>query len=578
MADSGTTPESIKRRRAIAEAMLMQGMKQQPIEHWTQGLAQMANAGIGGLMVRRTDEREAAERKSAQEAFIQAMTGGAMPAPSMQDEAAPVAKPYGGMRPDGTPDVNVAASHGMFDPAAYMARATQAESGGDPNAANPNSSALGAHQITDETWTGIARNNPHLGLTPDGRTDPRQSALAMQALTQENTAALKAAGLPVNNNTAYAAHFLGAPDAKRVLSADPSVPMAQLVRPDVIKANPHLANMTAGDLANWAASKMVGGKPAAAPVRTAQAGGINPGLVNAMSNPFLPQGFQSIGAAMLSKQMEPTKYGFTTLPDGTVMRTDPRAGSVSPVYQSGPKPTDEMREYELAKQQGFTGSFYDYKRQLKAAGATNVNVGKGENKFDEEMGKKYAETAIGIQEAGRAAPAKIGTLSQMRDAIGGIYTGAGGETILKARRALSAVGIDMGDVSDAEFVQAAGNRIALELRNPQGGAGMPGAMSDKDREFLVSSVPGLTKTPEGNAKLIDYMIAIERRNQQVAQQMQQYMSTHGGRIDAGFYDELAAWAEANPMFQQATPAMPATPALGDFSSEEIEAEIKRRGL
>ncbi|MQU85697.1 hypothetical protein [Sinorhizobium meliloti] len=41
----------------------------------------------------------------------------------------------------------------------------------------------------------------------------------------------------------------------------------------------------------------------------------------------------------------------------------------------GPQPTDDMREYEYAKSQGFTGSFTDYQTSLRKAGATNVNTG-----------------------------------------------------------------------------------------------------------------------------------------------------------------------------------------------------------
>jgi hypothetical protein len=41
------------------------------------------------------------------------------------------------------------------------------------------------------------------------------------------------------------------------------------------------------------------------------------------------------------------------------------------------KPTDDMREYELAKQQGYEGTFVDYQRQMREAGRTQVNVDTG---------------------------------------------------------------------------------------------------------------------------------------------------------------------------------------------------------
>ncbi|MGB1215594.1 MAG: hypothetical protein ACPG4X_19645 [Pikeienuella sp.] len=216
--------------------------------------------------------------------------------------------------------------------------------------------------------------------------------------------------------------------------------------------------------------------------------------------------------------------------------------------------TDDIKEYELAKREGYQGNFNQYMTSLKQAGATSINnITKGETEFDKAMGKNLAETTINIVDAGRAAPNKIATLQAMGDALASTYTGAGGESVLKLRQAAQSLGMDVGDdIGDAEFARAAANRIALELRNPAGGAGMPGAMSDKDREFLVSSVPGLTKTPEGNRRLIEYMIAIEQRNVEVAQRANEYMRRNSGRLDQFFFEGLAKWSAENPLFKEAS--------------------------
>lgn len=39
------------------------------------------------------------------------------------------------------------------------------------------------------------------------------------------------------------------------------------------------------------------------------------------------------------------------------------------------QPTDDQREYELARAQGYSGSFYEYMRGMRQAGAVNVNLG-----------------------------------------------------------------------------------------------------------------------------------------------------------------------------------------------------------
>lgn len=199
--------------------------------------------------------------------------------------------------------------------------------------------------------------------------------------------------------------------------------------------------------------------------------------------------------------------------------------------------------------------------------STVVNVG-AEKSFDKKMGEEYAKDATTMLQAGRAASGNIAKYERLGAALKNTYTGTGGEQVLMLKKAGRALGFDVGDVSDAEAAQAIGNRIAMELRNPAGGAGMPGAMSDKDREFLVASVPGLGQTPQGNAKLVDYMIRLERRNADVAKLARGYMSRNDGRIDQGFYDELAAWSEQNPLFSDAD-ARDVSGILGSSGSDSM---------
>ncbi|MDV4183261.1 lytic murein transglycosylase [Rhizobium brockwellii] len=63
-------------------------------------------------------------------------------------------------------------------------------------------------------------------------------------------------------------------------------------------------------------------------------------LVNALSNPNVPAPMKAMAAQSLQTLMKPPEYGFQTLPDGTVLRSDPRTGTVQPIYQSTPKPTE----------------------------------------------------------------------------------------------------------------------------------------------------------------------------------------------------------------------------------------------
>lgn len=266
-------------------------------------------------------------------------------------------------------------------------------------------------------------------------------------------------------------------------------------------------------------------------------------LMEASQNPWLSEQQRGIVNMLMKQQMDQAD-------PNNQLDAEYKRAQIDKLRAPDPvKPTGDMQEYEFAKSQGFPGSFVDFQLAQKKAGASSVNVDtKGETEYDKALGKNLADKTVGIMDAGQAATNKIATYQQMMDVLPSVYTGAGGDSLLTAKRALKGLGIDTGDLSGQEFVQAMGNQMSLELRNPAGGAGMPGAMSDSDRAFLSAMSPGLTKTPEGNRKLLEYRTTLEKRNIEVAQQAGEYMQAHNGRLDNGFFTDLAKWSAANPLF------------------------------
>lgn len=137
-----------------------------------------------------------------------------------------------------------------------------AESGGNPNATNSNSSASGPGQFINSTFLDVIRRaRPDLAGLPDDqllalKTDPTIGRQATEAYAQQNQAALANAGVPVTPGTTYLAHFAGPGGAIKVLQADPDASVGDILGPAVVKANPFLEGMTAQDLQAWAAKKM----------------------------------------------------------------------------------------------------------------------------------------------------------------------------------------------------------------------------------------------------------------------------------------------------------------------------------
>lgn len=142
------------------------------------------------------------------------------------------------------------------------------ESGGNPAASNPNSSAVGLGQFTAPTWLDtISRHRPDLieGKSPDEilalRTNPDISREMTGALAADNSGLLSRAGVPVTPGSTYLAHFAGAHGAIGLLNADPNAPAASILGAKAVAANPFLQGKTAADVISWADRKMGGAPP-----------------------------------------------------------------------------------------------------------------------------------------------------------------------------------------------------------------------------------------------------------------------------------------------------------------------------
>jgi hypothetical protein len=185
-----------------------------------------------------------------------------------------------------------------------------------------------------------------------------------------------------------------------------------------------------------------------------------------------------------------------------------------------------------------------------------------ESEFNKAVGKELGGQYSDLMKSDFAAPATIGKYQRLGSLLGQVNTGKFKGTTTELKAAAKSLGFDLNsmgvgdDVAPAQAARALSNQLALELRNPAGGAGMPGALSDKDREFLVQSLPTLESDPGAVGKMIEYRVKLAQREQKVARMARDYRKKNG-KFDEGFFDELQDWSEKNPMFSGEKGATPA---------------------
>ncbi len=171
--------------------------------------------------------------------------------------------------------------------------------------------------------------------------------------------------------------------------------------------------------------------------------------------------------------------------------------------------------------------------------------------------KKDAEAAVADikarNDAIQASRGKMPRLQLMSELIDrpDVYQGTGGNSVLEFKKAAQAIfGIDLEGIPASEAVRMVSQQFALALRNPAGGEGMPGALSDRDLAFLVSSTPGLTNTRGGNQIMARVMLDLERHK--VAENTEANRYLQKNRSTAGLSDHMQAWAAGRAALSKET--------------------------
>lgn len=601
----GTSAEDQARQR-MAYEMLQQGMQGGPVQHWAQGAGRVAKALVGGYHMRNMRDEGKKERSEANKILGDVLGLGGSPAP--QTSSTPPWRAPSTARPEVEAGTGSAARPG----GSVVDSIIQAESAGNPTAKNPRSSAYGSGQFIDATWLDmVRRHKPELaqGRNNDEilslRADPALSREMTALYAQDNGQILQRYGFEATPGNVYLAHFAGPGGAVRLLSADPSAPVANVLGRPAIEANPFLADMTVGDVQAWAGRKGGGGAtpsaPAPAPAtqpqpanldapRSVQTQTIDPYTGNAMQGggqpspqqggmpqppqaqpQAAPQSRSTLGidqqTAQVIQKLSGNRYTAPLAMKLLESAMTPKSGkdryistgqgvfdtqtqAYVPGTEKKPDPTTTQRDFETAKSQGYQGSFFDYQRDLKQAGASNVNIGH-EKEYDKTRGKSLGEEFGTLQTNAQQATNRIGQLRQIDSLLSNpnVYTGTGAQAINALKRtAQTLLGQEnIEGVADADVARRISLEMALSLREDLLG---PGVMSDPDRRMLESVPPNIGDSAEGRKLLVELMTAKEQRKIEIGQLAREYAERNNGRLDDGWHAALARYSAQNPVFSQ----------------------------
>ncbi len=204
------------------------------------------------------------------------------------------------------------------------------------------------------------------------------------------------------------------------------------------------------------------------------------------------------------------------------------------------------------------------------AAVTSVNVNAGEKAWDQESAKLQAKRYDDITASAGNAQDMLSMYDLAEQALtSGVRTGFGAETELNLRQLGASMGIDTDPekLAGGELIRSIQNRMALLMRSPNGGMGMPGALSDRDIKFLKDAQIGLDRSPEGNRQMLEAYRSMEQRKIEISQLADQYVEEHG-KLDAGFNKAVREYAKANPLFPEKPTESGATRGAGGATGRQ----------
>jgi len=226
------------------------------------------------------------------------------------------------------------------------------------------------------------------------------------------------------------------------------------------------------------------------------------------------------------------------------------------------------------------------REQLRKPSGTTVNLNTGDGygadkgEFLKALGKKQADQWLAQSELAQQADQNIAKAEEMLGILNrGLETGALAPLSSGINKfSQSAFGYNLTglDPAEAERFEAISNQLAKQLRVPG-----EGVMTDKDFEIYRASTANLGATPQANRLAINSFVRAQRRNQEKAEQMDQWIKENGSMT--GFQRYWNRYMTENPLYSEEEAARirqmsGGAGSAGQILDDDTEAMLQELGV
>lgn len=108
--------------------------------------------------------------------------------------------------------------------------------------------------------------------------------------------------------------------------------------------------------------------------------------------------------------------------------------------------------------------------------------------------------------------------------------------------------VEFESLSELEVFNALSNQLALLVRNPDSGMGLPGATSNRDLAFLIDSVPNLRKSVGGNKLLLEVYDKMYQLQVATSEEQARIITENGGTPPLDLETQLASFVASYDVF------------------------------